>query len=221
MNIREAVATAALYGRHHIPNCEHPTDPIPIDNARAARCRSKALAALTRLAASDPDFAGVALTTDKLHAYIPPPKEYYRAIVDLGIGILELSAQREKSSAALRQWLQNRVEPTGYTVPKNCCNKTLFGWQLQDIARATGFEFDANRLNSLSKIQAYAKARADGAELGTPFSISGFISDTAVSFVEGCKPGRHKLFKNSTGYDVFKRGGKQVTMPTFEAILGD
>ena len=221
MNSREAIEAAALYGRQDRPDNERPVDSLPSDKARIARARRKALVALEHLAANDPDFAGIALTTDKLHAYIPPPQAYYRAVVDLGISLFTLTAMREKSSADLRRWLQNRMQRTGYTVPKNCCNKALFDWQLNDIAEAVGLDFNQDNLKSISKIQAYAKALADGDELGTPFHVSGFISGTAVSFVDGCKPGRHKLFKTSTGYTAFKRSGKQLTLPTFLAMIGE
>jgi len=217
----EAIEAAALYDRQDRPNNEDPLDNIPTDKDRIARARRKALALLENLAATDPDFAGVALTTDKLHAYIPPPQIYYRAVVDMGVSLFHLTAMREKSSADLRRWLQDRVQGTGYTVPKNCCNKALFDWQLYDIAQAIGLDFNKANLKSISKIQAYAKALADGDELGTPFHVSGFISGTAVSFVEGCKPGRHKLFKTSTGYTAFKRSGKQLTLPTFLAMIGE
>lgn len=220
-DIRQAIETAALYDRHDVPNNEHPAEIDPADKDRVARAQRKARTLLETLAASDPDFAGLALTTDKLFAYVPPPQAYYRAVVDAGIGLFQLTAVRELSSAGLRDWLQRKVRASGYTVPKNVCNKPLFDWQLQDIAKATGATFDKARINSLTKIQAYSKAVSEGGELGTPFRVSGYISDTAVSFVDGCKPGRHKLFKTSTGYPVFKRCGRKLTMQTFRAMIGE
>ena len=35
------------------------------------------------------------------------------------------------------------------------------------------------------------------------------------------KPGKYKVFKTSTGYNVFKRNGKKITLPTFKAIVGE
>lgn len=204
-----------------IPNNDDPVDYEPTDKARIARARMKALVVLDNLIASDPDFAGIDLTTDKLFAYVKPPREYYRAVVDLGISLFQLSGVRDLSSAELKKRLQAKMNALGYAVPKNCCNKPLFDWQLDEIAKATGIPFDRRRINTLSKLQAYADARATGDEMWTPFNVSGFYSNAAVSFVEGAKPGRHKLFKTSTGYDVFKRNGKKITVPTFRALIGE
>lgn len=220
-DLRQAIETAALYDRHDISNREHPAEIDFTDKVRVARAQRKARSLLDSLAANDPDFAGLALTTDKLFAYVPPPQAYYRAVVDAGIGVLQLTAMRELSSGDLRAWLQRKVQGTGYAVPRNCCNKSLYDWQLQDIAAATGANFDKASVNSLTKLQAYAQAISEGSELGTPFRLSGYISDTAVCFVDGCKPGRHKLFKTSTGYPVFKRCGRKLTMQTFRAIIGE
>lgn len=217
----EAIAVAALQARQDRPNNDHAADAELTDKAKVARARMKALVVLDNLMANDPDFAGIELTTDKLFAYVKPPKEYYRAVADLGIALFQLSAVREKSSAELKRWLQRKVQATGYSVPKNCCNKSLFDWQLEAIAKATGVPFDRRKINSVSKLQAYAEARAAGDDMWQPFNVSGFYSNTAVSFVEGGKPGKHKLFKTSTGYDVFKRNGKQCTMQTFKALLGE
>jgi hypothetical protein len=216
----ELIALAALQSRQDRPNNDHPADTIPNDKARISRARMKALVVLDNLMANDPDFAGIELTTDKLFAYVRPPKEYYRALVDLGISLFQLSSIRELSSAELRKLLQERLAPTGYAVPKNCCNKPLFDWQLEEIAKATGIPFDSRRVNSLCKIQAYAEARAAGDDMWQPFNVSGFYSNSAVSFVEGCKPGKHKLFKNN-GYPAFKRGGCKIPLPTFKALVGE
>ncbi len=167
----------------------------------------KALVVLDNLMASDPDFEGIDLTTDKLFAYVKPPKEYYRSVVTLGIGLFQLPAMRELSSAGLKQWLQDRLKATGYSVPKNCCNKPLFDWQLSEIAKATGVPFDHRRVNSLCKFQAYADARAAGDRCGT-FQAAGFYSNEAVAFVEGCKPGKHRVFQNSPD-TRFKRNGQR------------
>lgn len=221
MNGQGAIGFAAIQARQDRPNSDDPPEFALADQARIARARAKALAVLEELKATDPDFIGLELTTDKLFAYAPPPKEYYRALVDVGISIFQLSAMREMPSSQLRVSLQRRVQSTGYVVPKNCCNKVLFDWQLSDIAKATGITLGPKKINSLFKLQAYAKALVNGDELGIPFRISGFISGSAVSIVEGQKPGRHRLFKNSTGYDVFKRNGKQFTMGSFTALIGE
>jgi hypothetical protein len=215
----EAIEYAAsLQPSCDIPNNDDPVDYEPTDKARISRARMKALVVLDDLMASDPDFAGIDLTTDKLFAYVKPPKEYYRAVVNLGIDLFELATVRDKSSAELKQWLQAKVNHLGYAVPKNCCNKPLFDWQLDEIAKATGIPFDRRRINSLSKIQAYADARAAGDDMWTPFNLSGFYSDAAVSFVEGCKPGKHKVFQNN-GYPAFKRGGCKIALGTLKAIV--
>src|SRR5262245_50770537 len=106
MTNTSAVALAAEQARHDRPNNDHPADTVAADKARIARARMKALVVLDNLMASDPDFEGIELTTDKLFAYVRPPKEYYRAVVELGISLFQLPARREMSSAALKQWLQ-------------------------------------------------------------------------------------------------------------------
>ena len=53
-----------------------PADVAPTDKARLGRARMKAIVVLDNLMASDPDFNGIDLTTDKLFAYVKPPKEY-------------------------------------------------------------------------------------------------------------------------------------------------
>lgn len=221
MNFQGIIGLAAIQARQDRPNSDDPPELAVANQARIARARAKALAVLEELKATDPDFDGLELTTDKLFAYAPPPKEYYRALVDVGISMFQLSAMREMASSQLRVSLQHKVQATGYVVPKNCCNKILFDWQISDIAKATGLTLGPDKINSLFKLQAYARALVNGDELGTPFRISGFISGSAVSIVEGQKPGRHRLFKNSTGYDVFKRNGKQFTMGSFTALIGE
>jgi hypothetical protein len=218
-SLPEAIASAALQARHDRPNNDHPADTAVPDKARLARARMKVLVVLDNLMAIDPDFEGLGLATDKLYPYVKPPREYYRAVVELGISLFQVPAVRELSSADLRKRLQARVKLTGYSVPRNCCNKPLFDWQLEEIAKATGVPFDRRRINSLCKLQSYAEARASGDDMWQPFNVSGFYSNSAVSFVEGCKPGKHKLFTTSTGYPVFKRNGKQITLPTFKALV--
>lgn len=215
-----AIELAARYGPLE-PNNDDPVEYQNTDKARLARARMKALVVLDNLMANDPDFEGVDLTTDKLFAYVKPPKEYYRAIVTIGISMFQLAAVREMSSADLRKSLHTKVQATGYSVPKNCCNKPLFDWQLEEIAKGAGIPFDKREVNSLCKLQAYADAWASGAPMWKPFHLAGYYSDDAVAFVEGRKPGKHKLFKTSTGYPVFKRNGRQITVPTFRALIGE
>ena len=218
-DVSEAIELAASIGPScDIPNNDDPVDYERTDQARIARARMKALVVLDNLMATDADFAGIDLTTDKLFAYVKPPREYYRAVVDLGISLFQQATIRDKSSAQLKAWLQSKVSPLGYAVPKNCCNKPLFDWQLDEIAKATGIPFDRRRINSLSKLQAYADARAAGDDMWTPFNLSGFYSNAAVSFVEGCKPGKHKVFQNN-GYPAFKRGGCKIALGTLKAIV--
>jgi hypothetical protein len=216
----ELIEEEASY-RPMVANNDDPVDDEPTDSTRVARARHKALAALKELQENDPDFQGIELTTDKLFAYILPPKEYYRAQVDTGVSLFQLPAMRAMSSAELKQSIQRRVAATGYKVPKNCCNKPLADWQLADIAKATGVRFDRRKINCLSKLQSYAEARATGDDTWVPFNLSGFYSGHAVSFTEGGKPGKHQMFKTSTGYDAFKRNGKKVTMGTLKALLGE
>jgi hypothetical protein len=219
-NIQGAIALAAQQAPIE-PNNDDPVDWQPTDKARLSRARMKALVVLDNLIANDPDFDGVELTTDKLFAYVRPPKEYYRAVVELGVSLFHSPVVRDLSAADFRRRLQNRVEATGYSVPRNCCNKRLFDWQLEEIAKGAGIPFDKREVNSLSKLQAYADAWASGEPMWKPFHLAGYYSSDAVAFIEGRKPGKHKLFKTSTGYPVFKRNGRQITVPTFKALIGE
>jgi hypothetical protein len=119
-----AIELAARYAPLE-PNNDDPVEYQNTDKARLARARMKALVVLDNLMANDPDFEGVDLTTDKLFAYVKPPKEYYRAIVALGISMFQLATVREMSSADLRKSLQAKVQATGYSVPKNCWSLPL------------------------------------------------------------------------------------------------
>jgi hypothetical protein len=219
---RHLVEEAACCGPdYNIPDNGDPVDWEPTGKAQLSRARMKALVVLDHLMANDPDFEGVELTTDKLFAYVRPPKEYYRAIMELGTSLFQSSATRDLSSADLRKRLQDKVSPTGYSVPRNCCNKPLFDWQLEDIAKATGVPFDKREVNSLSKLQAYANAWASGEPTWKSFHLAGYYSNDAVAFVEGRKPRKHKIFKTNTGYPVFKRGGCKITMGAFKALVGE
>lgn len=158
------------------------------------------------------------MNTDGLHFYVPPPRAYYRAQISIALGFIETPATLDRTSADMRRSLQTRVAGTDYAVGKNCCNKPMAEWQLDEIEqayRSSGVPLDTRLYRSIAKIQKYAKAHRAGLAGGTPFRIDGVFLEGGGIVVQDRK---FSTFKTSTGYAAFKKEGKQFTLLNIEKL---
>lgn len=208
-----------LAARHSpiLPDNNDAADYEPNDKPNPGKARKKAMAALKELMDSDPAFAGLSMFTDGLHFYVPPPRAYYRAQIAVAVGFIDTPDALERSAAEIRCGLQAMVNDTDYFVGKNCCNKPMAQWQLDEIERAydlASIPLDTKRYRSISAIQKYGKAHRAGLADGTPFRIDGVFIDGGIVVQDR----RFSLFKTSTGYDTFKKDGKKFTLLTVKAL---
>lgn len=213
---QEAIDLAAQQ-KPILPDNDDPADIETADKPNPGKARKKAMAVLKGLMESDPAFAGLSMFTDGLHFYVPPPRAYYRAQIAVAVGFITAPDTLEQSSAELRNRFQSAVRDTDYSVGKNCCNKPMAQWQLEEIEQAysaASIPLDTQRYRSISQIQKYGRAHRAGLTEGTPFRIDGV-------FVEGGIVVQERLFNlfKSGGYDVFKKDGKKITVLTVEALV--
>ena len=174
------------------------------------------MAVLKGLMESDAAFAGLSMFTDGLHFYIPPPRAYYRAQIAVAVGFINAPDTLRQTSAELRCRLQAMVQDTDYSVGKNCCNKPMAQWQLNEIERDYRFAsipLDTERYRSISQIQKFGKAHRAGLAEGTPFRIDGKFVDGGIVVQDR----RFSVFK-SAGHDAFKKDGKKFTLLTVKAL---
>lgn len=214
----EYQAAIDLAARHRpmVPDNHDPNDLDPIDKPNPGKARKKAMAALKDLMNSDPAFAGLSMFTDGLHFYVPPPRAYYRAQIAVTVGFIDALDALEQSSAVIRSRLQTMVGDTDYSVGKNCCNKPMAQWQLDEIERAYGLAsilLNTERYRSISQIQKYIKAHRAGLAGGTPFRIDGMFVDGGIVVQDR----RFSIFQ-SAGHDAFKKDGKKFTLLTVRAL---
>ena len=199
-----------------LPDNDDPADFEPNDKPNPGKARKKAMAVLKGLMDTDPAFAGLSMFTDGLHFYVPPPRAYYRAQIAVAVGFIDAPDTLERSSAEIRSRLQAMVQDTDYSVGKNCCNKPMAPWQLEEIGRAyrsASIPLDTERYRSISHIQRYGKAHRAGLAEGIPFRIDGVFIDGGIVVQDR----RFNLFK-SAGYDAFKKDGKKFTLLTVKAL---
>lgn len=214
----EYQAAIDLAARHRpmVPDNHDPNDLDPIDKPNPGKARKKAMAALKELMESDPAFAGLSMFTDGLHFYVPPPRAYYQGQIAVVVGFIDAPDTLEWSSADIRNRLQTMVQDTDYSVGKNCCNKPMAQWQLDEIERAYGLAsipLDTQRCRSISQIQKFGKAHRAGLAGGTPFRIEGMFVDGGIVVQDR----RFSIFQ-SAGHDAFKKDGKKFTLLTVKAL---